>query len=129
MTLPDEMQRLTEDMREAYEARMQAVTAIRAGAVGEVDDLHAARQEMAAALRRRLADDVDRLRVSVASTRAAMASRVKELRGEMNKAHQIWDELGGFMRRARARVQVTPPAPSVEEKLPSRRQKRLFRKR
>lgn len=122
MTLSDEMQGLTEHLREAYEARMQAVIAIRAGAVREVDDLHAAREEMAAALRRRLADDVDRLRVSVASTRAAMAS-------EMSKAHRIWDELGAFMRQARAGAQVTPRFPSMEEKLPSRRQKRLFRKR
>lgn len=107
MRLSDELQRLGDHIHEAYEGRVQAVTAMRA-------ELHAAHQEMAAALRRQLRDTersrrgeaaeyVDNLRASVASMRASIAS-------EMGGARRVWVELGERMRQARARVAVTPPA-------------------
>jgi hypothetical protein len=152
MRLPDEMRRLTDHLRQAYESRVEAVAAIRSEAVQDLGRMHAAHREMAAGLRRHLADAaaarrgaersrragaaeaarqragyVDSLRVSVASTRASIASRLKELRRDMSEAHRVWAEFGGLMGQARARAPVAPPAPPGVERMPSRR-RRLFRK-
>jgi hypothetical protein len=159
MRLSDEMRRLTDHLRQAYESRVEAVAAarnaaaaIRSDAVEDLARMHAAHREMAAGLRYHLADAaaarrgaersrragaakaarqragyVDNLRVSVASTRASIASRLKELRRDMNEAHWVWAELGGLMGQARVKASVAPPALPGVERVPSRR-KRQFRK-
>jgi hypothetical protein len=162
MRLPDEMRRLTDHLRQAYESRVEAVAAarnaaaaIRYEAVQDLRRVHTARREMAAELKRHLADAaaarrgaersrragaaeaarqraeyVDSLRVSVASTRASIASRLNELRGDMSEAHRVWAEFGGLIGQARPRAPVAPPAPPAPpgvERMPSRR-RRLFRK-
>ena len=140
MGLSDEMQRLTDHLREAYEARMESVAAIRADAVQDLARLHADHQERAAALRRQLGDaerdrrteagEAARHRARyVDSLRRSVASTLKELAGEMSEARQIWGEFSGVMRQARAGAPGRPAASPAEERLPGRRQRRGFRRR
>lgn len=103
MSLSDEMRRLAENLRETHEARMEAVAAIRTG--------EATRQAEAAEDARDRVRYVDRLRNSVASMRASIASKVEELREEMGEAHRVWAEFGRSMRQARAGVSAAPSTP------------------
>ncbi len=103
MSLSDEMRKLAEHLREAYEARTEAVAAIGTG--------EATRQAEAAEAARQRAGYVDSLRTSVASMRTSIASKVEELREDMGEAHRVWAEFGRFMRKARAGVSAAPAAP------------------
>lgn len=133
MRLTDEMRKLTDHLREAHEARAEAVVAIRTGAIQGLAELHAARREMSAALRERLhaaerarraeAAEAARHRArDVDSLRASTASMLKELADDMAGAHEVWAELA---RRARP----TPAELAAAPILRAGRKGRLFRRR
>lgn len=101
MRVSDEMQKLTDHLREAHKARVGAVTAIRNEAVQGLAELHAARREMGAALR-------EQLHAAERARRAEVASMLKELASDMAGAHEVW---AGFARRVRPTPAEVTAAP------------------
>ncbi|MDP3184974.1 MAG: hypothetical protein Q8M58_06870, partial [Anaerolineales bacterium] len=95
MTLSDEMRRLSQDFRGAYDDRMAAVAGIRTTTAQELSEYYAAHQAMAAELRAHL-DEQESGRLAQATEDArGRAEYVDELRGdtaafikELDAAHQ-----------------------------------------
>ncbi|MDP2976269.1 MAG: hypothetical protein Q8N45_08670, partial [Anaerolineales bacterium] len=69
MTLSDEMRRLSQDFRGAYDDRMAAVAGIRTETAQELAEFHSAHREMAEEQRQRLAEYRERLASDTAAFR------------------------------------------------------------
>ena len=144
MPLPDEMQRLTQNLLGTYDARMEAVIGIRTGTARELGEFHTTRQTMAAEQREQLGDYVDELRHDTATTlsdfqaahqamsaeqrerldegRDRLASDVAEMRSELqanlSAAQRVWSNFTTLMQQRRAGKPMAPPPPLPIEKAP-----------
>ncbi|HBY95268.1 MAG TPA: hypothetical protein DEP84_15170, partial [Chloroflexi bacterium] len=78
MTLSDQMRRLSQQVLEAYDARMAAVTGIRTEMAQELNDFRAAHQAITAEQRQRLSEHLDALRNDVTGLRRNAAAFLRQ---------------------------------------------------